>query len=272
MVNHSSASGEDTDGKKQEYSSQLRAERPNADRAYDLRGALGREAMDAGKRVMSLSVIITTLNAAGTLAHTLASIEGVEEVIVVDSGSVDETEKLAAALGARVVAAPRGRGPQLRGGAEATRGDWLLFLHADTSLDEGWKVAVAAFRSRPECLGKAAVFLFAVDDPSHRARRLERMVAWRVRWLALPYGDQGLLIHRDFYKAIGGFRPMPLMEDVDIVRRIGRARLVVLPVAARTSAARWRKDGWLMRSSRNLACLALYFVGASPRFIKRLYG
>ncbi len=93
-----------------------------------------------------------------------------------------------------------------------------------------------------------------------------------MRWLALPYGDQGLLIHRDFYNAIGGFRPMPLMEDVDIVRRIGRARLVVLPVAARTSAARWRKDGWLMRGSRNLACLALYFVGVSPRFIKRLYG
>ncbi len=160
----------------------------------------------------------------------------------------------------------------MRAGAEATRGDWLLFLHADTSLDEGWKEAVAAFRGRPECLGKAAVFRFALDDPSHRARRLERMVAWRVHWLALPYGDQGLLIHRDFYNAIGGFRPMPLMEDVDIVRRIGRARLVVLPVAARTSAARWRKDGWLMRGSRNLACLALYFVGVSPRFIKRLYG
>jgi rSAM/selenodomain-associated transferase 2 len=221
---------------------------------------------------MSLSVIIPTLNAAGTLAHTLASVEGVEEVIVVDSGSVDATEKLAGALGARVVAASRGRGPQLRAGAEATKGDWLLFLHADTSLDEGWKEAVAAFRGRPECLGKAAVFRFALDDPSHRARRLERMVAWRVRWLALPYGDQGLLIHRDFYNAIGGFRPIPLMEDVDIVRRIGRARLVVLPVAARTSAARWRKDGWLIRSSRNLGCLVLYFVGVSPRFIKRLYG
>ena len=158
------------------------------------------------------------------------------------------------------------RAPRRRGA------DWLLFLHADTKLDPGWNEAVEAFRANSVNNGKAAVFRFALDDPSHRARRLERMVAWRVRWLGLPYGDQGLLIHRDFYNAIGGFRPMPLMEDVDIVRRIGRERLVVLPVAARTSAARWRKDGWLIRSFRNLGCLALYFVGVSPRFIKRLYG
>ena len=191
---------------------------------------------------------------------------------MVDGGSVDETAELAAGMGAQVTTAQRGRGPQLLAGAEAARRHWLLFLHADTKLDPGWNEAVEAFRANSVNNGKAAVFRFVLDDPSHQARRLERMVAWRVRWLALPYGDQGLLIHRDFYNAIGGFRPMPLMEDVDIARRIGRARLVVLPVAARTSAARWRKDGWLIRSFRNLGCLALYFVGVSPRFIKRLYG
>jgi glycosyltransferase involved in cell wall biosynthesis len=165
-----------------------------------------------------------------------------------------------------------GRGRQLMAGAAAARGDWLLFLHADTQLDPGWKQAVEMFRADPANRNKAAVFRFALDDPSPQARRLERIVAWRVRWMGLPYGDQGLLIHRDFYHALGGFKPLPLMEDVDLMRRIRRARIVVLPIAARTSAERWRRDGWLLRSFRNLTCLALYFAGVSPRLIKRLYG
>jgi rSAM/selenodomain-associated transferase 2 len=221
---------------------------------------------------MRLSVVIPTLNAAVFLPSTLASLEGVGDVVVVDGGSADGTVELASRLGARAVAAPRGRGRQLMAGAAAARGDWLLFLHADTQLDPGWKQAVEMFRADPSNRNEAAVFRFALDDSSPRARRLERIVAWRVRWMGLPYGDQGLLIHRDFYHAVGGFKPLPLMEDVDLVRRIGRERLVVLPIAARTSAARWRRDGWLMRSSRNLICLALYFAGVSPRAIKWLYG
>ncbi|MEE8246899.1 MAG: glycosyl transferase family 2, partial [Alphaproteobacteria bacterium] len=88
----------------------------------------------------------------------------------------------------------------------------------------------------------------------------------------LPYGDQGLLIHRDLYSRVGGFRPLPLMEDVDIVRRIGARRLVVLEAAALTSAARYRRAGYLRRSLRNLACLGLYFLGVPPRLLVRLYG
>jgi len=221
---------------------------------------------------MRLSVVIPTLNAAVFLPLTLASLEGAGDVVVVDGGSADGTVELASRLGARAAAAPMGRGRQLMAGAAAARGDWLLFLHADTQLDPGWKQAVEMFRADPANRNKAAVFRFALDDPSPRARRLERIVAWRVRWMGLPYGDQGLLIHRDFYHALGGFKPLPLMEDVDLMRRIGRARLVVLPIAARTSAERWRRDGWLLRSFRNLTCLALYFAGVSPRLIKRLYG
>jgi hypothetical protein len=89
--------------------------------------------------------------------------------------------------------------------------------------------------------------------------------------LALPYGDQGLLIHPDLLGAVGGIRPLPLMEDVDLIRRLGRARLVALPVAAVTSAARWRAQGYLRRSARNLGCLALWFLGAPPRIIARVY-
>jgi hypothetical protein len=89
--------------------------------------------------------------------------------------------------------------------------------------------------------------------------------------LGLPYGDQGLLIHRDLLRAVGGLKPLPLMEDVDLARRIGRARLMPLGADAVTSAVRWERDGYLRRSARNLVCLSLWFAGVPPRLILRLY-
>jgi hypothetical protein len=118
----------------------------------------------------------------------------------------------------------------------------------------------------------AGYFRFVLDSADRRARRLERIVAWRGRVLGLPYGDQGLLIHRDLLRAVGGMKPMPLMEDVDLVRRLGRRRLRALPADAVTSAERWERDGYLRRSTRNLLCLSLWFAGVPPRLIRRLYG
>jgi hypothetical protein len=120
--------------------------------------------------------------------------------------------------------------------------------------------------------GDAAVFTFRLDDPAWQARLIERGVALRGRLLALPYGDQGLLISRQMYEEVGGFRPLPLMEDVDLIRRIGRGRLDTLDIAATTSAERWRQDGWWRRSARNLSCLALHRLGVRPERIARLYG
>lgn len=213
-----------------------------------------------------LSVIIPTLNAAALLPATLAAINGVAEVIVVDGGSSDGTPDRAAAFGIRVITAPLGRGSQIAAGIEAALHPWLLILHADTRLAPGWQTAAH------EDPARAGYFRFTLDSDDPRARWLERRVAWRCRALGLPYGDQGLLIHRDLLFKVGGMRPLPLMEDVDLIRRLGRDRLVALPADAVTSAAKWERQGYLRRSARNLACLTLWFAGVPPRLIQRLYG
>jgi len=222
--------------------------------------------------------VIPTLDAASGLGASLATIETargtglLREIVVADGGSADATPAIAEAAGARVVRAPRGRGSQLVAGAAAAEGEWLCFLHADTQAGPRWCDAVAGFIADPANAERAGYFAFRLDDGSSSARRLERLVAWRSRVLGLPYGDQGLVIAKRFYSELGGFPALPLMEDVALVRRIGRRRLVALEATALTSAARYRRDGYLRRSLRNLVCLTLYFLGVSPRLIQRLYG
>ncbi len=228
-----------------------------------------------------ISVIIPTLNAERTLAHTLAAlvpavVEGVvREAVVVDGGSSDETCAIAEAAGTRLIEAERGRGAQLEAGASAARGDWLLFLHADTVLDPGWAEEAQGFIERVESGRRgeaAATFRFALDDDGAMPRLVERLVALRCRLFGLPYGDQGLLISRRLYRRLGGFRPLPLMEDVDLVRRLKRRELVVLKSRAVTSGERYRREGYLVRSLRNLGCILLYYLRVPPRVLARLYG
>jgi len=223
----------------------------------------------------TLAIVVPTLDAATTLSATLSSLAAARlafdaDLVVVDGGSHDETCEVARRSGARVMTAPRGRGIQLAAGAAVAKGDWLLFVHADTVLDRGWQEAARDFAAAGSA--RAGWFRFALDDTSRAARRLERIVAWRCRILALPYGDQGLLLPRALYDAAGGYRPLPLMEDVDLIRRLGRQRLAALDTRAVTSAARYRRDGWLRRGTRNLACLALWRLGVPAGAIARLYG
>jgi rSAM/selenodomain-associated transferase 2 len=219
---------------------------------------------------MKISVVIPTLNAAATLGATLAAISPVHEVVVADGGSTDSTAELARNAGARVIRAPKGRGPQLAAGIAAATGEWLLLLHADTRLTPDWHLEAATHMR--DNVDKAAYFRFVLDSADPMARRLERLVRWRCRMLALPYGDQGLLIHRDTLCRAGGMRPLPLMEDVDLIRRLGRRRLIGLTAAAVTSAGKWERDGWYRRSSRNLLCLSLWFAGVPAGRIARIYG
>ena len=222
-------------------------------------------------KMAPLTVIIPALDAAEHLPRCLTALKSATAIIVIDGGSADNTAAIAGKHGAAVHTAAPGRGEQLRAGAAHARTDWMLFLHADTVLDAVWHQEANAFMSQPSNISRAAVFQFALDDPAPQARRLERAVNWRTRTLGLPYGDQGLLIHRQLYNEIGGFRSMPIMEDVDIIRRIGRKRIVRLDACATTSALRWKRDGWYSRSARNLMCLGLYLLGVPPHRIIRIY-
>jgi len=220
----------------------------------------------------SLDVIIPVLNGAERLAGTLEGLPPVHDVIVVDGGSTDESGTIAAAHGARVLRSAPGRGLQLAVGAAASTAPWRLFLHADTRPDAAAWSALADYIARPDAGLQAAVFRFRLDDPAWQARVMEYGVGLRGALLALPYGDQGLLIQRDLYDAVGGFARLPLMEDVDLVRRLGPRRLRLLDGAAVTSAERWRRRGWIGQSVLNLSCLALYLLGVAPARIARLYG
>lgn len=233
------------------------------------------------KRAM-LTVVMPTLDSAKPMVPALGALvvpacEGVvSQVVVADGGSTDMTVSIAEEMGCDVVRGPRGRGPQLAAGAGAARRDWLLFLHSDTVLEEGWHREVAGLIERLESSGRthrsAAVFRFALDDQGLKARLIEMAVSLRCALFALPYGDQGLLISKRHYERLGGFRDMPLMEDVDLVRRIGRRGLVYLRARAVTSAERYRRDGYLRRVARNLGCLALFFLRVPPRVLARFYG
>jgi rSAM/selenodomain-associated transferase 2 len=227
-----------------------------------------------------ISVVIPTLDAAARLPATLSAlvpavVEGVvREVIVADGGSSDATAEIADLAGATVLRCATGRGIQLMQGARAARADWLLFLHADTVLATDWQREASAFITRMEAGDRplsAACFRFALDDFGLRPRMLEALVRLRCTALGLPYGDQALLIPRVLYERVGGYRPLPLMEDVDLVRRLGRRRLTVLRSTAVTSAERYKRDGYFRRAARNLICLSLYFLRVPPRMLARLY-
>ena len=219
-----------------------------------------------------LSVVIPTLNAAPALPGCLAALMGgveaglIRELVISDGGSGDATRVIAREAGAELVEGAPSRGGQLRRGAEACGGEWMLFLHADTRLPDGWAGVVAAHLGS----GRPACFRLKFDVQGIAPTLVAGWANLRTRLFRLPYGDQGLLISREEYLSVGGYRDIPLMEDVAMARAL-KNRLVILPLYAETNATRYRRDGWLRRGARNLILLTRYLMGANPEDLARRY-
>ena len=218
-----------------------------------------------------ISVIIPTLDAAGSLPATLLSLmEGLDaglicQVVVSDGGSQDATNIIAAAWGAEVIEGPASRGGQLRRGVVASRGKWVLALHADTVLQDGWSVEV-----KDRMHGGPLCFSLAFRAPGMAAKLVAAWANLRTDAMRLPYGDQGLLVRRKDYDIAGGYPEQPLMEDVALIRSLalGTKRL---RSRAFTNATKYQQQGWMRRGCKNLILLIRYLAGARPEDLDQSY-
>jgi rSAM/selenodomain-associated transferase 2/rSAM/selenodomain-associated transferase 1 len=223
----------------------------------------------------SVSIIIPVWRADDeALAQLLDELTGRERTEIIVAAPTDEIGRRKGLRAAhpqiRWVHGPRGRASQMNAAAAVANGEWLLFLHADSRLPARWWETIDRAARDPRCVGGA--YRFVLDSSDVRARLIELGVRWRVRLLGLPYGDQGLFARRDVFDELHGYRDLPLMEDIDLVRRLKRAGTMWyddLPV--RTSARRWQRDGWTRRSAQNAWLLALYLCGMSPAALARRY-
>ena len=211
-----------------------------------------------------VSVIIPALNEAAGIGDTVATVRqrlAGAEVIVVDGGSQDATARAAAAAGARVIASARGRGPQCHAGATAAVGDLFFFLHADTVPPTSASTVLARCFARPEV--QLGTFRLAFDDGNF----FLRACAWLTRFDSVftRFGDQGIVVRREFYDELGGFPPWPLFEDVEFLRRARRVtRVWSFPACVTTSARGFRQHGPLRQQLFNARLLFRFLAGVSP--------
>ena len=213
-------------------------------------------------------MVIPTLNEEGSLAAAVQSVAEAAEIIVVDGGSSDRTMDLARDLGAQVLSTPACRGLQMAEGAALSRGEWILFLHADSRLAGG---ACAFVRTLDRHVVGGA-FDLRFDDAQVVYRFLESAIRLRTRALRLPYGDQAIFARRAAYEAAGGMPHLPLMEDVAFVRALGAlGQLALPPIRVITSARRYERRGPLRSMAKNVLLLARYFAGADPKTLARAY-
>lgn len=221
---------------------------------------------------MRLSIIIPVLNEAAQIGAALRQIPRTEdiEVIVVDGGSRDSTTRITEAFGARVIHAAAGRARQMNAGAAVARGGILLFLHADTLLPSDFVHVVRETLSHPEVV--VGAFRLRIDSPRLTMRIIEALANFRSKWLRMPYGDQALFLRRRHFRMAVGFSKLPIMEDFEFVRRLGRwGRVALAQAAVLTSPRRWDRLGVLRTTLLNQAIILAYLLGVSPARLARWY-
>jgi rSAM/selenodomain-associated transferase 2 len=214
---------------------------------------------------MLISIIIPVYQDADALARALdvTDFSGAEVIVATAIGDSSLNALRAARPDLIWVSAPQGRARQMNAGAAIARGEWLVFLHADTHLPAAWRDAID--RARADTRVGLGCFRFALDSRAAAARVIELGVRLRVRLFGLPYGDQALFVRREVFAELGGYSDLPIMEDVDLVRRLrARGRLFRASERAVTSARRWEEDGWVKRTARHLGLILRYFAGIHP--------
>lgn len=225
---------------------------------------------------MRLSVVIPTLDEEARIAarlDELAVAPGIHEVLVVDGGSRDATVAIASRrAGVRVLSAPRGRAAQQNAGAAAASGDVLLFLHADVSLPAGAAAQVARALADPSVVAGAFRTWTVPDARPSLLALLLHLADIRSRYSRLPYGDQAIFVRTGAFRAVGGFPDQPLMEDLELSRRLRRlGRIRIVPASVRVSGRRFLARPVPYTLAVNLFP-ALYALGVSPAALRRLYG
>jgi len=221
---------------------------------------------------LNVSVIIPTLNESGILAQTLERVGRLQpyEILIGDGGSDDATLEIARENGIRCIASERGRGAQMNSAAREATGDLFLFLHADSHLDTEAFTKMQTTMQDQGLVGGA--FSLHIDSDKPSLCRISRMATWRSRTLNLVYGDQGIFVRAEVFRALNGFAPLPICEDLDFFQRLSRnGKTVVLKETIATSARRWDAEGVPFTTARNVLIAALFLMGISPRLLSKWY-
>ena len=218
-----------------------------------------------------ISIIIPTINEANNLPLLLSDLSSIQkegEIIIVDSGSEDKTIDVAYIYGAKVfISKERNRGLQLDIGAKNSKGEWLIFLHADTRLTDDWFRKInSVFKGDKNYI---YYFKFKINHKKIIYRVLEILVNFRSKFLKQPYGDQGLIIHRTKYFKNNGFRKIPLMEDVDFLKRLNNKKdLKQLNLPIFISSRKWERTNIFLQALKNWKFRRRWLKGES---IKSIY-
>ncbi len=223
-----------------------------------------------------ISVIIPVLHEQAVINATIAHLRAIRsderpEIIVVDGDADADTLPVIKDSGVRRLAAGAGRAVQMNAGAAAARGDIVLFLHADTQLPAGAFGRITGCMEGDRFVGGA--FDLGIGSEGLAFRIIEKAASLRSRFTRVPYGDQAIFVRSGYFHRIGGYREMPLMEDVDLMRRIRRAggRIFIIPERVRTSGRRWAREGVARCTIRNRTIMLLYLMGVSPQRLARRY-
>ena len=217
-----------------------------------------------------ISIIIPTINEANNLPLLLSDLSIIQkegEILIVDCGSEDKTIDVANIYGAKVYKSKeRNRGLQLDMGAKNSKGEWLIFLHADTRLTHDWFTKIKTVLKGDK--NYIYYFKFRINNKKIIYRVLEILVNFRSQYFKQPYGDQGLIIHRSIYLKNNGFRKIPLMEDVDFLRRLNNKKyLKQLNLPIFTSSRKWERTNIFLQALKNWSFRRRWLKGESTKSI-----